>query len=302
MFRRAANIFAFVFRPMPYNAEHVIETFQAATEENQLSALRHEQVIHLPEQGEVWMTGDMHDHRRNFEKLLSAIDLPGHPARHLILHELIHGDRYDDRGADGSWELLYLAAELKCDFPTQVHFLLANHDLAQIHGEGIMKAGVSVCEAFTAGVRRDFGADAAGVNVAITEFLLSLPLAVRAPNGLFFCHSLPTDQQIETFDFTVFDRPLNGADYRRKTGPVYQLIWGRGVTPAGVEKFAEKVGAKVIVTGHQPQDTGYAVNGERHLIIASEHNHGVFLPLDLQQPYDDIHEVVRSLRRFVSIE
>ena len=204
-------------------------------------------------------------------------------------------------GAEDSWQMLYQAAEAKCDFPGQVHFLLANHDLAQIHGEGIMKSGLSVCEAFNAAVKRDFGERATLVIVTITEFLLTLPLAIRCPNGLFFCHSLPPDEQIKTFDYSVFERdPLKPEDYRRRTGPVYQLIWGRKVTPAGVEEFAQKVGAKLIVTGHQPQEAGYAINGERHLIIASDHNQGVFLPLSLSEEYD-MSKLTRRLRKLVAL-
>ncbi|HSV16011.1 MAG TPA: metallophosphoesterase [Tepidisphaeraceae bacterium] len=286
---------------MPPTADEAIETFNTATEENQLSPLRDQQVVHLPAEGEVWMSGDIHDHRRNFEKLVRVADLGNNPQRHLILHELIHGDHFDANGAEDSWNTLIKAAELKCDHPGQVHFLLANHDLAQIHGEGIMKNGLSVCEAFTAGLKRDFGSVYARVNVAVTEFLLSLPLAIRAPNGLFFCHSLPRDDQMDSFDFTIFDRPLTGPDYKRRTGPVYQLIWGRGVTPAGVNIFLEKVNAQVVITGHQPQDTGFATNGDRHLIIASDHSQGVFLPLDLAATYT-MDELVERLQKFVAIE
>src|SRR5437773_1108791 len=282
------------------SADHVVETFGAAGDENKLSPLRDQQVVNLPADGEVWMTGDIHDNRTNFAKLITAVDLENHPKRHLVLHELIHGDHFDPKGAEDSWRMLYQAAELKCDFPGQVHFLLANHDLAQIHGEGIMKAGLSVCEAFNAGVKRDFSTGATLVTVAITEFLLSLPLAIRCPNGLLFCHSLPTDDQIKNFDYTVFDRPLEPADYKRRTGPVYQLIWGRNVSPAGADEFADQMNAKLIVTGHQPQDAGYFVNGERHLIIASDHNQGVFLPLDLSEEYD-MERLVGTMRKFVSL-
>ena len=283
-----------------FSADHVIEVFQIATEENQLCTLRQKQVVYLPGEGEVFMTGDLHDHRRNLDKVVKAADLANNPQRHLVLHELIHGDRYDANGADGSWQTLYRAAELKCDHPNQVHFLLANHDLAQIHGEGIMKAGSSVCEAFTAGVKRDFGERTTGVSVAITEFLLSLPLAIRTGNNLFFCHSVPTTAEIPGFDFGVFDRDLAGADYRRRTGPVYQLIWGRGQTPAAVEQFADALGVNIIITGHQPQDMGYAVNGNRHLILASDHNQGVFLPIDLSQSYT-MADLVRRIRKYASI-
>jgi len=286
---------------MAFDADHVLEVFGTATEENQLSPLRKGQVVTLPAEGEVWMTGDLHDHRNNFNKLLKAADLATHPDRHLILHELIHGDHYDAGGAEDSWQTLYRAAELKCDFPNQVHFLLANHDLAQIHGEGIMKAGVSVCEAFTRALKRDFNSQYASVNAGIGEFFLSLPLAIRTPGGLFFCHSLPADDQIESFDFTVFDRPLTGADYKRRTGPVYQLIWGRGMSPATVETFAEKMGANLIITGHQPQDTGYGINGEKHLIVASDHNQGVYLPLNLAETYD-MEKLVSRIRKFVAME
>jgi len=286
---------------MAVAADHVIETFETATEENQVSSLREHQVVKLPADGEVWIAGDLHDHQRNFEKFIKAADLANNPQRHVVLQELIHGDKVDANGAEGSWEMLYRAAELKCDYSGQVHFLMANHDLAQIHGEGIMKAGISVCEAFNAGVRRDFPTGSSSVTVAITEFLLSLPLAVRAPNGLFMCHSLPPDDQIEKFDFTVFDRPLTGNDYRRRTGPVYQLVWGRKTTPAGVATFADKVGAKLIIVGHQPQESGYAVVGDRLLIIASDHNQGVFVSTDLSQEYD-MDKLVESVHKFVAVD
>jgi hypothetical protein len=286
---------------MSFDADQVMETFGAAGDENKLSPLRKAQVVTLPAEGEVWMSGDIHDHRTNFRKFLQAADLSNNPQRHIVLHELIHGDHYDKSGAEDSWNMLYQAAEAKCNHSGQVHFLLANHDLAQIHGEGIMKAGLSVCEAFNAGVKRDFGDRSTLVTVALTEFLLTLPLAIRCPNGLFFCHSMPTDDQIKNFDFTVFDREqLKPEDYRRRTGPVYQLIWGRNVTPIGVAEFAEKVGADLIVTGHQPQDNGYLVNGDKHLIIASDHNQGVFLPIKLNESYD-MARVVRKLKKFVAL-
>lgn len=285
---------------MEISADQAIEVFGCATDENQFGAQRAHQVVRLPETGDVFVTGDVHDHQRNFDKLLAAADLPANPNRHLVLHELIHGDRFDSNGADGSWKLLYQAAELKCDYPRRVHFLLANHDLAQIHGEGIMKAGMSVCEAFNKGIRRDFGSRAGPVNAAITEFLLSFPLAVQTYNGLFFCHSLPADDQIAGFDYSVFERPLTAMDYRRRSGPVYQLIWGRNITAAAAASFADKVGAQILITGHQPQDSGYFINGDRHLIIASDHNQGVFVPIDLSSTYD-MESLSGRIQKFVAL-
>jgi hypothetical protein len=279
----------------------VIETFEIAADENRLSSLRNQQIVNLPAEGEVWVTGDMHDHRTNFRKIVAHSDLANNPQRHLILHELIHGDHFDQNGAEDSWQTLHKAAQLKCDFPGQVHFMMANHDLAQIQGEGIMKSGLSVCEAFTAGVKRDFGEHGDSVNAIISTFLLTLPLAVQCPNGLFLSHSLPSDSNIGDFDFSVFHRELTGPDYQRRTGPVYQLIWGRGMSPETAALFAEAVNAKMLITGHQPQDTGYMTNGDQHLIIASEHNQGVFLTLDLAQTYD-MPALLEQVHKFVAID
>jgi len=281
----------------------VIDALQDATQENQLSHLRQGQTIHLPDQAgvEVIMTGDIHDHRSNLAKLIAFANLRDNPHRHLVLHELIHGDHYDATGAEDSWNSLLLAAELKLDFPQQVHFLLANHDLAQIHGEGISKGGTSVCEAFNKAVKRDFGSDADRVQVALTEFLLSFPLAVRSGDKLFFSHSLPNEDQIDAFDYSVFSRDLTGADYAKLVGPVYQLIWGRRATPDGVARFLNNVEAQTLVTGHQPQESGYALNGEQHLIIASDHSQGVLLPIPLGQPYT-AESLSNLLQKFVAID
>jgi hypothetical protein len=283
-------------------SEQVNETFGAATEENLSSAYREQQVVILPGEGEVWIAGDMHDHRRNFEKLVRAADLRNNPQRHVVLQELIHGEHFDESGAEESWHILYQAACLKVDFSNQVHFLLANHDLAQIQGRGISKGSISVCEAFNKGVKKAFGPSAGGmVQVAITEFLLSLPLAIRMPNGIFCCHSLPGDEDMANFDYGVFGRPLSGADYQRRTGAVYQLIWGRHTTPPMAAQFAEQVGAAILVTGHQPQEMGFGVNGDQHLIIASDHNQGVVLQIDPGKTYD-MQGLVRGLVKFVAMD
>jgi hypothetical protein len=58
--------------------------------------------------------------------------------------------------------------------------------------------------------------------------------------------------------------------------------------------------ARLIITGHQPQDNGYFVNGDKHLIIASDHNQGVFLPLDLDEQYD-MEGILARMTKFIAL-
>ena len=70
---------------------------------------------------------------------------------------------------------------------------------------------------------------------------------------------------------------------------------------AALAKFAEKVNAKLMITGHESQDEGFLVSNERHLIVASDHNRGVFVPLNLSD--EPTMDVVRSrIKRFVAVE
>jgi len=44
--------------------------------------------------------------------------------------------------------------------------------------------------------------------------------------------------------------------------------------------------ARVFVLGHQPADMGYETEADRILILNSDHEHGVALPIDLSRTYD----------------
>ena len=52
--------------------------------------------------------------------------------------------------------------------------------------------------------------------------------------------------------------------------------------------------------GHQPQEMGYEVVHDRMVILASDHDHGVFLPLDLSKPVT-LKKLVKSIRPFAGV-
>ncbi len=265
---------------------------------NREDALLSGSMLHFPDYGQLVMTGDIHGNRKNFEKLQRFCDLEHFAARHVILHELIHED-LDISGRDNSHETLLAAARWKVEFPDQVHFLLSNHELAQLSRNEISKNGRVVTQAFEESVTEDYGVDASAVLEAIGQLIQSYPLAGRTPNRIFVSHSLPSARDLPSFDETVFSRRPMPADLEGD-GAAHALVWGRHQTPATLDTLRLMLDVDFFICGHQPQEMGYEVLHDRMIILASEHNHGVFLTLDLSKPAT-LESLTRNIRPFAAI-
>ena len=255
-------------------------------------------VLHFGSAGQLVMTGDLHGNLRNFEKLQRFCDLKNRRARSVILHELIHGEPETPEQLDLSIDLLLRAVAWKCEFPDNVFFLQSNHEMSQLLDHAITKGGRSVLHDFERGVEYRYGADAAHVLSAVDEYIMSLPLAARTAEGLFLAHSLPDAAAMRSFDLSVFDREPTVADMQ-PGGPAYQLVWGRFQYADEVEAFAKALDVETLIVGHTPQENGCSITG-RLVIIASDHAHGVFLPIDLGRSYT-AEELVGIARKFVSV-
>ena len=253
----------------------------------------------FPNYGQVVLTGDLHGHRRNLEKMQRFCDLERFGARHVVLHEIIHEDVEAFAAHDNSHAVLLQAARWKCEFPDQVHFLLANHELAQVNRHEITKNGRVVTLSFEEGVFDVYGKDGRLVLGAIDTFIRSLPLAGRTPNRVFLSHSLPSPRDLPTFDATVLSRVPTEADLG-DNGSARALVWGRYHSEPALNVMCKLFDADFFVCGHQPQETGYDIVHDRMVILASDHNHGVFLPLDLNKPVT-IERLISSIRPCASI-
>jgi len=254
----------------------------------------------FPNYGQLVMTGDLHGHRRNFERLKHFCNLENSGARHVILHELIHEDVPTLAGRDTSHELLLEAVRWKCEFPDQVHFLQSNHELAQLTRHEISKNGRIVTVAFEESVREAYGRDADDVLAGLDELIRSYPLAGRTPNRVLVSHSLPGLRELATFDATVLSRVPDDQDLH-DGGSAHAMVWGRYQSAAALDTLGELLDADFFICGHQPQETGYEVLHDKMVILASDHNHGVFLTLDLSKPVT-VESLVRNIRPFAAIE
>lgn len=249
--------------------------------------------------GQLVMTGDLHGHHRNFDKLQRFCALERSPGRMAILHELIHEEPDPPLTPDLSIDLLLRATAWKCAFPDNVFFLQSNHELSQLRGHEITKGGRSVLGDFNRGVEQRFGADAVDVLEAVNDYIAALPLAARTASGIFLSHSLPDALFMDSFDLTVLDREPTETDMD-PGGAAYALVWGRFQPTEVVDAFARRLGVDVLLVGHTPQESGHTRVGKL-LILASDHAHGVFVPIDLSRKYT-AEELERQIRKFVSVE
>lgn len=268
------------------NAEAVADALRAGAAANRGASCRTGSIDRVEAPGRLIATGDIHDNPINFAKVVEAAGLGDEPAgdpSHLTLHEIIHPPTLVG-GMDFSYRGLTRVAALKARFPEHVHTLLANHELAQVVGAGIVKNGVRVVEAFNAGVEYVFGEDADVVHDAIREFVLSMPLALRCvcPQGDVLCsHSLPAAAMMGRFDTTILSRDLTPEDYEPRTGSAYLMVWGRGYDHELLEDLTERWGVNLFILGHEHAENGYALVEPNALVLNTDHDRGVYLPLDL---------------------
>ncbi len=234
------------------------------------------------------ISGDIHGHRRNFERLVARADLANHPDRHIILQEIIHGGPEDGEGGCLSYRLLFEAIRFKLRFPDQAHFIMGNHDTACISSTEVMKNGKEMNRAMALALDREFRQGGSEVRLAIRQFLFSQPLAARCGNRLWISHSLPNDRSVDLFDRGIFERELQIADCDRP-GSAYLLTWGRRHSQATLDRMAKILDADAFVLGHQPQTHGWCQAGENLIILACDHNHGCLLEVDLAKSYTAAH-------------
>ena len=243
-------------------------------------------VIDAP--GTLIATGDVHDNPMHFNSLVKAAGMTAETdnGAHLTLHELIHSDRLVD-GMDFSHRMLARVAALKAAHPERVHTLLANHELGQIIGAGIVKNGVRCVDAFNDGIDYQFGEQAQSVHDAVGAFIRSMPLALRchtARGDILCSHSLPAPGAMARFDTTILSRELTDDDYIPRQGSAYFMVWGRGYDHDQLEDLVERWGVNLFILGHEHADSGVALVPPNAIVLNSDHERGVYLPIDLENP------------------
>lgn len=230
-------------------------------------------------------TGDLHDNPIHFAKLVHLFENPKRDEdrgrTHITLHELIHADRLIN-GMDFSYRVLTRVAALKARYPDRVHVLLANHELAQLTGRGIAKDGINVVEAFDNAIDFAFDNNAEDVRLAVHEFIAAMPLALRfgpTKNSILCAHSLPAPWALEDFDTTILTRDLTPDDLTHRTGSAYRMVWGHSHTPEALQQLADAWNVRLFLLGHEKAESGAETRKPNAVILNSDHERGVVLPI-----------------------
>jgi len=277
----------------------IIDLLNKGIEAGNADKYRRGNLIYLPAEGSVIVTGDLHGHRRNFERIVAFADLANNPDRHIVLQEIIHGGPEDSHGGCLSFRLLFDVVRYKLSFPDRVHIILGNHDTAFINNSEVMKDGREMNRAMRQAIDREFQQAGAEIELAMRQYLFSQPLAVKTESRIWVSHSLPGDHFIEKFDPQILNRQLKINDVVRP-GSAYLLTWGRRHSQAMLDKLAGQFDIDVFILGHQPQEKGWNRAGENLIIIASNHNHGCLIPIDLAQSYT-VEQLIESIVPLASV-
>ncbi|GEM_PF-67988 len=268
----------------------VVRLFEEAAEALRADKWRKGDLVVLPAQGDLILTGDIHGNLDNYEEIVARAALAKNPQRHLILHELIHD--FCNRGRDFSYEILQEAAELKIAHPDRVHIVLGNHELAEAEGAPIKKDGRVIPLVFSESRMKALGSTGNQIREAAKKFILALPAGVKTPANVWFSHSTPA-KAMSKFSLGLMEKDVSAAsvsmiargDAVLKAEVVKDMVWGRDHSVPSAAAFAQKVGCEVLVVGHEFAVDGLLAPNRNHLILDSTRENACILHLKLDQKY-----------------
>jgi hypothetical protein len=278
------------------STDHTIPLIKAAAEANRSDPYRSGFLIHLPSEGELLVTGDLHGNGGNFQRILQVADLGRCPGRHLVLQELVHEVETVDEICR-SYRLVEIAAQLKCAYPNQVHILLGNHEMAECLRLEIGKAGRELNAAFDEGLRVAYAEGWEEVKEAYREFWTSSPVAVHTSNALFVSHSTPRLDRIDDLSLEYLQTTTVEEVFRRD-GPIFSMLWDRDYRPQAAEAFARRMQAEVLLVGHTACTEGMRVPNQRHIILDSKDMEARYALLPLDRELDQRHALAYVQRLY----
>ena len=266
----------------PDKAEKTIALMHRAAQANAADRFLQGSLLELPGGGDMLVSGDLHGNLQNLKLLLHRADLRRFRGRHVILQELVHSAELTADGRCLSFQCVEAAARAKLRSPSQVHFVLGNHEMAETLDLAIGKGRLDLNEAFDLGLESAYRDRWREVKDAYRAFWRTVPLAARTPNRIFVAHSTPAASHVEEADLAYLRQLPLGEGLARKS-PAYHMLWGRDYSEGTAARFARQVEADLFIVAHSKPGEGFVAPNARHVILDSSAYDGCFviLPLDV---------------------
>lgn len=255
-------------------------------------------LVQLDDAAAVLVAGDLHGHIENFRRLLTIADLAQQPRRHLVVQELIHGPFLYPAGGDKSHQLVDLVCALTCQYPGRVHYLIGNHELAQLTDHTVLKGDVNLNEEFRRGVTMAYGTCAEAVLDVYAQLFAALPFALRTKGRLFLSHSLPAATRLPDFSRAALERDPSAEGDLAPGGALYTVVWGRDTRAETLDSYLKMIDADLLVSGHIPcPERGFDRPSPRHLILDSQGSPAAcaLLPADRTLTPDELDGCIHLL-------
>jgi hypothetical protein len=275
--------------------ETTLQVCAQAAAANRATAGRNGNLVQLSaEEGDdILISADLHGNRLNFKRILEIADLAANPRRHLVMQEVCHGGpTYPGEIGCMSHLLLEDVAALKCKYPDRFHFLLSNHELAELGDFPICKSKRMLNLHFRAGIVELYGEAADKIRSAYMQFISTCPLGIRLAGGTFISHTLPDRCDVTTFDTNVFKRALTPADWQPGSD-VFRMVWGRDFRASNAAAFGKLVHAQLLIHGHEPCAEGVSAPNPNQIVLDCCSGRAAYLILPIAQPITQAEALAR---------
>lgn len=275
-------------------ADRAIELIRAAGRARATDDKVHGRAVILPEEGQVWLTGDLHGNVDNLQAFADLADLKNHPDRFLVVQEIVHSRLITADNRDLSFVAIMEAIRLQKQFPGQVYYLLGNHDLAVHIDKELVKGGKYLNRYLFRGMAYMYRDRYEEVLAEYRKFIADMPAAILAPNGVFMAHSTPKAAFVpslsrEFLTDEAVTKPL------KSLRPINAMVNGRDYKQETADRFADQLEVDVMLCGHTPTNKGWRIPNKRHLIVDSQHGKARYVAFDLAHRYTSSTELAECL-------
>ena len=246
------------------SADEALEAIAAATRARNGDSRVKGRAVFLPAEGDLYLTGDLHGNVENLRRFAATADLDAHPDRILVIQEIIHSRIITADQRDLSFVAILEALKLMARWPKRVYYLLGNHDLAFALDRELIKGGKFLNRFLYKGLAYMYQARHEEVAKAYKKFVLDMPAAILAPNGIIMTHSTPKRPFIPSLSM---EDPTTTSAHKHlgDCGPIKALVEGRDFEETTIDQFTARMGVNLVLCGHTPTKHGFRIANSKQL-------------------------------------